>query len=336
MRGLVARVKASWTGARPPVWLQVLGPILGVFYTLVVLARNTLYDHGLLRVARVSAPVISIGNLATGGTGKTPFSAWLVKMLLQDGHSAALLTRGYGDDENRLHRRWNPDAPVMVGGDRVASAQSAIGGGAEVLVLDDGFQHRRLGRDIDIVLVAAEHPLTVRTLPLGPYREPVSALGRADIVLLGRRTATSEEVAAWRRQIQVRAPTALIGVIEFCGGGWKGMEGEAVPAPTGELLAVAGVVQAEAFRTMVGAETGAEVELLAFADHHAYDGADVDRIVRAAGPRTVVTTEKDAVKLQGIQGLSDDVRVLCLDIKWVEGRPEIEARIRGILHGGQG
>jgi tetraacyldisaccharide 4'-kinase len=336
LRGLARVVRRSWEGGGIPLWLRVLGPPMGVLYRSAVAARGAMFDRRLLlRAQRVDVPVIAVGNLAIGGTGKTPVSAWLVSWLLEEGHSVALLTRGYGDDETHLHRAWNPDAPVLAGPNRVASARRAVGGGAEVLVLDDAFQHRSLARDLDIVLVAAEHSRTVRTLPQGPYREPLSALGRADVVIITRRTACEQDVEDWRGQIRAAAPTALVGVIDFRGRRWEHLGGGSAPAPADALLAVAGVAQPEAFRLMVEQLSGSEVELMAFDDHHAYDAADVERIRRAAGPRTVVTTEKDAVKLQTIQGLPQELRVLCLDIDWVQGRVEIQTRIES-LFGGEG
>lgn len=327
MRRLTALVRASWAGAATPAWLGVLLVFLGWGYGWGVWLRNQLFDRGWRRSTRVGVPVISMGNLAVGGTGKTPLSAWLVSQLADGPNRPALLMRGYGVDEVELHRLWNPDVPVVVDPDRSAGALRAISQGAQVLVMDDGFQHRALARDLDIVLIAAEHPLPLHTLPRGPYRESVAALGRADVVVITQRTASLEVVSSWRKRLQETAPAVLMAVAALRPAGWGTIRGESAQAPTGEVMAVAGVGQPEAFRSMLAAELHQDVELMAFGDHHDYDGADVERIRRGAGPRTIVMTEKDAVKLQALQGLPDDVRVLRLKVEWLEGLGPLLERI---------
>ena len=159
-------------------------------------ARNVLYDRGLFRSYRLPRPVISVGNLTTGGTGKTPVVRWLVRVLRRRGWTPGILHGGYAEDEPALHRAWFPDLPVVADRDRLRGAGRAMEMGADVLVLDDAFQHRRIGRDLDIVLVAAEAwGRTARLLPRGPYREPPSALRRADLVVVTRRTATAARAA---------------------------------------------------------------------------------------------------------------------------------------------
>ena len=324
-------VQSSWSGGPAPAWLKVLLPVLGVFYSIGVWVRNEMFGRGLRRSIQVSVPVISIGNVAVGGTGKTPLSAWFLSMLARDGRSPGLVMRGYGEDEVELHRRWNPGVPVVVEGDRVSGAQRAIAEGAQIIVMDDGFQHRRLARDLDVVLLAAEHPVLVRTLPRGPYRESLASLRRADVVVVTRRVASDEAVSRWRENIAAGAPHAVVGIVDLRGRDWTTLDGSPSEAPIGEVLAVAGVGQQEAFGAMVAAQLGAPVELMKFPDHHRYDGADVDRIRRAAGPRTVVTTEKDAVKLRGIQGVPDDLRVLRLQVEWHEGLEQIKELINALF-----
>ena len=130
-----------------------------------------LYDAGVMPLQRAPVPVISVGNLTVGGSGKTPLSAWLLKGLQARGERPALVARGYGEDEILLHRRWAPDALVIAEADRAYGAWKAARKGATIVVLDDGFQHRRLARELDIVLVATSTPWKVRLLPRGPFRE---------------------------------------------------------------------------------------------------------------------------------------------------------------------
>lgn len=171
----------------------VLMPAEGL-WRLVTRLRNRRYERtGGVDVEGVD--VLSVGNLAVGGTGKTPVAAWFVDVLVELGRRPALLLRGYGADEVQLHRSWSSDVPVLTGADRVQSARRARAAGADSAVLDDGFQHRRLARSLDVVLLAAEDPLPAPVLPRGPYREPPTALRRADVVIVTRR---SDDPAAAR------------------------------------------------------------------------------------------------------------------------------------------
>lgn len=175
--------EGGWPGALARFALL---PLEGA-WRLATRARNRRYDR--TEGVRVEGlDVVSVGNLAVGGTGKTPVSAWIVEVLDAFGAAPALLLRGYGQDEVRLHRHWSPDVPVMTGPDRVAAARRAREAGADSAVLDDGFQHRRLARSLDVVLLAAGDPVPGAVLPRGPYREPFGALRRADVVVVTRRT----------------------------------------------------------------------------------------------------------------------------------------------------
>jgi tetraacyldisaccharide 4'-kinase len=258
-------------------------------------ARNVLYDAGILRTVRVDVPVVSIGNLTVGGAGKTPFTRWVVERLLQRGRRPAILHRGSGADEPALHTAWQPGVPVRVGADRVAGARAAIAGGADVVVLDDGFQHRRLARDVNIVLVAAETGADpVRLLPRGRWRERLAALRRADLAVVTRRTAdaaTAEAVVARLENVRCAPPVARV-LLEAAG--WRGPGGA---PPAGATFAVTSIASPDAFAENARRAGAAVADGLAYPDHHAFDAADAARIVAEAAGRALVTTEKDAVKL---------------------------------------
>jgi tetraacyldisaccharide 4'-kinase len=152
--------------------------------------RNTLYSRGTLPAAQLAIPVVSIGNLAVGGTGKTPVAAWVASQLRERGARPGIVMRGYGDDEHRVHTLMNPDVPVVVSADRVAGVRSAMTLGCDVAILDDAFQHRRLARLEDVVLVSADRwHEPIRLLPSGPWREGPAALSRASLVLVTRKAA---------------------------------------------------------------------------------------------------------------------------------------------------
>ena len=265
-------------------------------FRLAVTARNARYDRRTPPPNPI--PVVSVGNLTVGGTGKTPVVRWLGEWFRTAGVRAAIVVRGYGADEVALYRRWFGADAVLVGRDRTALVAAAGARGHQLALLDDGFQHRRVGRALDLLLVAAEDPWPVRMLPRGPYREPLSSARRATHVLVTRRTASRETVAAWRERMKRAAPGVPGLVAELRMGGWRDLEGAAADAPVGDVLAVSSIARPQTF--LAGLEAllpGARAELAAFADHHAYTARDVAALLSRRGDRTVVCTAKDAVKL---------------------------------------
>jgi tetraacyldisaccharide 4'-kinase len=328
-------VRSAWADEG---WRGAVFGVVGVPFEVVYRAGVALHDQSyawsLRSTVHVAVPVVSIGNVVVGGTGKTPVSAWLCAHLRSMGRSPALLTRGYGADEVALHRLWNATLPVIVNPDRVRAAQEARAAGADVVVLDDGFQHRRLARDLDVVLISAEQPEAWRMLPRGPYREPPSSLSRADVVVLTRRVASPEVAGAWREKLRYLAPEALHAELRLTPSGWVDLEGGRSEAPDGDVLAVCGIADPTSFARMVEREVGERVELMAFGDHHRYTPRDVHRIRSAAGPRAIVTTEKDAVKLRELgDGALDAVRVMEVRLEWEEGFTAFQERLEGILGG---
>ena len=301
-------------------------------YGLLVWMRNGAHErNGGQRVQGLC--VISVGNLAVGGTGKTPFAAWMARFLSERGVPTAIVSRGYGHDELVLHRQWNPEVPVEADSDRIIAAARARDAGATVAVLDDGFQHRQLARDLDLVLLAAEDRFPGRLLPTGPYREPATSLARADVILVTRRTASSERALAILHRARDFAPSRPVGVVRLAPDGWRDLSGEQVAAPSGDALVVAAVARPDDFRENVAVLLRRDVALLAFPDHHEYTDGDVRRIVTAAGDRAVVMTEKDAVKLAPWASDLPGGRVLTQRIVWESGREEVEMRISEAIGG---
>ena len=295
-----------------------------------VFLRSAAYDRGLLSVQRAPVPVICVGNLTVGGTGKTPLVRWVVRVLEEAGRRPAVAVRGYGRDEMLLHRRWSPDAPVHAHADRVRAAQAGVASGADVVVLDDGFQHRRLAHDLDLVAVAAEQPFPGRFLPRGPYRESPTALRRAGLVVVTHRSASDVAVPRLEEAVRRVAPGVLLARARLSPGGWEGLDGGPSEAPRGRVLAATGVAGPRAFAALVGEQTGAVVELLEFSDHHEFTARDVAHIGRVAGGRPVAVTEKDAVKLREHAGILPDVRVLTLTLEIESGEELLRERILGV------
>jgi tetraacyldisaccharide 4'-kinase len=292
-------------------------------FRCAVALRNLRHDR--LGGARAEGlRVVSVGNLALGGTGKTPLAAWAARTLAAAGWSPAVLSRGCGRDELLLHRRWNPDLPVLADPDRAAAAAAARAAGATAVVLDDGFQHRRLARDVDVVLLAAEDAFPVRLLPRGPFREPVAALARAHGVVVTRRLAAAADAEELAARLQRLFPGLAVTRVALVPCGWQHLDGTPAPPPEGPALAVTSVARPEAFAVQVGREIGTPPELLAFPDHHEFTAADVKALRARAGKRTVVVTEKDAVKLLAWDAtLGPSLRVLPQALRWDAGEADL-------------
>ena len=310
-------------------------------YRAGVLLRNQCYDAKIFRKWTSSIPVISIGNLVVGGTGKTPFASWLLTGLAARGHRPALVTRGYGRDEVLLYEVRNPGVPVVVDTSKFEAVRRAARDGADVAVLDDGFQHRAAKRDVDIVLLAAEQRIEGRMLPRGRFREPLCALSRADAIVVTRKVATQEEARATARLASTYAPQAVLGQIHLGADTWTDLEdyvstegacpstaGSCSGPPDGDLLAVSSIAEPDAFHEMVRTGATGVVEFMVFPDHHAFCQSDIRRIVERAGDRPVVTTEKDAVKLKMFFRELPKTYVLGLVVTWDFGEDAISELIR--------
>lgn len=279
-------------------------PIEGA-YRAAIEVRRWMYDRSLLRVRSSAIPVVSIGNLSVGGTGKTPFAAWLANQLAERRARPAIVLRGYGGDEQLVHTQLNPGIPVIVAKRRAAGIAEAANMGANVAVLDDAFQHRSAERVADVVLLSAEQwQSPIRLLPAGPWREPLSALRRAALVVVTRKTADQSRIDVVTQAIRRVAPDVPQAVVRFdfvelrrAGAG----RDQTLPMSALEqrpVVAIAGIAQPSVFFQQL-TNRGAIVTEFGFPDHHEYSGADVFGILSTAGGRDalVVCTLKDAVKL---------------------------------------
>ena len=247
-------------------------------------------------------PALSIGNLTVGGTGKTPVAAWAVDALRRRGASPAIVMRGYGDDEPLVHARLNPGVPVIADPDRLAGARRAAAEGADCVVLDDAFQHRRIARISDWVLVSADRwPQELRLLPAGPLREPVDGLRRADVVVVTRKQASLAVAESIGDELALRYSNLGVAVCHLQLSELRNAT-SGVSRPLSwlhgrRLLAAAAVGDPSAFFAQLRVE-GVELRTRSFADHHAFTAADVAGLADAGhGVEGVICTLKDAVKL---------------------------------------
>lgn len=297
---------AQWLWGSAPSAAVARLPLIpcSLLYNATMRLRALAYRRSWLTIERLSLPTVAVGNLSVGGTGKTPLAAWIAERYAARGQKPGILLRGYGGDEPLVHRRLVPDAVVVAHTDRSVGARQAIAAGARVLVLDDAFQLLRVARDLNIAIVSAESAAaTSWTLPAGPWREDRSALARADWLVVTRKHATAEAARATAERLAARHPGRPVSVAHLALDHLERLWSESrepMEALKGRrVLAAAGIADPRGFAAQLHA-FGAEVQLVAFRDHHAYTPVDVQRLVRASGQADyVVLTEKDAVKLRG-------------------------------------
>lgn len=345
-------VDGSRRGAAATLARATLGA-LSVPYAAAVQARNAAYDRGLLRVRQAGVPVISVGNLTLGGTGKTPLVAWAARRCLAGGRQPAIVSRGYGavrgqtSDEAAELALLLPGVAHVADRDRVAAAAAAVAQGADAIVLDDGFQHRRLARDLDIVAVDATDPFGCgHMFPRGLLREPLGGLARARAVVLtradtiepDRRRAIIEKLAAWCRASGPRVWVAAAHTPHRL----RTSAGRELPlaAVAGRrVVAWCGIGNPPAFRRTLE-RLGAEiVEFRPFPDHHGYTADDIARLARlttAARADLAITTLKDLVKLPHETLGDTPLAALEIAIEFLAGEAELDGLVQATLGAGGG
>ena len=283
-------------------------------YSTAVRGRNRLYDLGLKSSIELPRPTVSVGNLTVGGTGKTPVVAHLATSLAARGFAPAVLMRGYkagagekGDEQRLLESLLGDAVPIEANAERAAAARNVLARrpGTDVFLLDDGFQHRRVRRAFDLVLVDATRPFGHgRVLPRGLLREPVAGLSRASAVLITRGDHVSGERVAEITAAVRRRTSVPVFVSSFEPGGLLAADGKAAEPSDGlRVLAACGVGNPDAFLFDLRRRRLDVAALRRFADHHDYDAVDVESMLAAArdvGAAAVVTTGKDWVKLRPI------------------------------------
>lgn len=299
-------IESVWhgRGRRARVTRAILTPAAAL-YGAVIATRGKLYDWGLFKATEFSVPVLSVGNLSVGGTGKTPVAAWLAHRFLERGLTPAIVLRGYGSDETIVHERLNEGIPVIADPDRVRGIREAIAQGVDAVVLDDAFQHRRARRDADILLLSADAWAgKPRLLPAGPWREPLRAARRATLAIITRKTADRATVEDVKRALANAAPRLLVATAYLAPADLKSTAtGQTLPLQAlqgADLTAVAAIANPDSFFKQL-TELGAIVRPFSYPDHHAFTLDDADYLAAEAGNSDfVVCTLKDAVKLESL------------------------------------
>lgn len=326
-----------------PTGAIILAP-LGALYGAVTRARTALYRSGALTVHRVGAPVLSVGNITTGGTGKTPLVEWLARAVaVREGKRVCILTRGYGrrderrrvlvsdgervladaseggDEPRLLAEALIGVAAVVSDADRVAAARWAIDNlRSEVFILDDGFQHLRIARELNLLTVDATDPFGGgRLLPRGRLREPVGGLARADCIIITRaeqapdihRLRTElERLSKGRPILAARARTRAVRPLSQTAATSEAAHADVLSLPQ-PVAAFCAIGNPDAFFAHIRNDGHELAYTRAFPDHHVYSQADVEALsaqARALGAQLLLTTAKDAVKLREL-----DFRLPC-------------------------
>jgi tetraacyldisaccharide 4'-kinase len=319
---------------------------LSIAYGLAVRARNTAFDRGWIAAERAAAPVVSIGNITTGGTGKTPMVEWVARWFRGRALRVAILSRGYRrgtgeglNDEALVLDENLPDVPHLQDPDRRAIARAAVEElESQVLVLDDGFQHRRLSRDLDVVLLDALDPFGQGwLLPRGLLREPVGSLRRAGVVVLSRADLVDAPERAAVRAAAERRAGRLIWVearhapLEVVG---SGVAAEPLGALAGRRVAAfCGIGNPDAFERTVRPLGVELLGLRRFADHHDYRARDVAELAawaREVRADLLLTTQKDLVKLRAAEIGGTPLRALRVGLDILDGGDLLDAVLAAV------
>lgn len=319
---------------RRPILPGLPGRIVAFLYGREIARRNRAFDRGH-GVTRLDIPVISVGNLSVGGTGKTPMVVSLVEMIDELGGRACIAMRGYkakgGISDEAEEFRSRLDVPVVaqadrIGGIRALRAREHI----DAVVLDDGFQHRRLARDLDVVLIdATRSPLEDRLLPAGYLREPMASLARAHVVVITH--AESAPVEAIEAKVREMAPEALVCEARHTWAGvFEGDEAHILSRLSGErTVVVCAIGNPGPFLQQAERACAQIVERIVLPDHDPYDARQVERIKRGAertGATSILTTQKDWMKLRR-ETWSVPVLRPALEMVIERGRAELRAMV---------
>ncbi len=319
-------LQTDWNIAQMKTILLFFARPFAPFYAAIMRLRQGLYHYGIFTSEKPQVPVISVGNLVLGGTGKTPMVRYLVTLLQENGCNPAIISRGYKGaakksvnivaSEGKIHLSAKeagdepcmlaaslPQTMVLTGKKRINPAKKAVVMGADCLILDDGFQHLAIKRDVDIVLFDAFYQAgNSRLLPAGPLREPVAALHRADCFMLtGVTTENRERAGKFAQLLKQRFPATPVFLSERSALSFYNLQGSPCARPAETLLAFCGIAQPERFRKSLDDASVDVREFIALADHAPYTLAQIKKLEKKAaecGATALVTTEKDGVKLR--------------------------------------
>ena len=339
------------SGERTDITAKMLRPLFAVAawqHGLIVKSLHHRFDTGKLKSHRVDLPIVCVGNLTVGGTGKTPMVAFLCKWFRERDLRVAIVSRGYGaqegkpNDEARELSARLPDVPHIQNPDRVAAATVAAEElEMQVVVLDDGFQHRRLERDLDLVLIDALEPFGFGwLLPRGLLREPVTGLERAGVVALSRADLVSEQrrIELRQRVAELAPNAAWIEIAHTPTRLIAGELSESIETLHGQrVLAFCGLGNPAGFRHTLEQCGTQLVDFIEFPDHHEYTRDDIEKLrkaIREHNPTQVVCTHKDMVKVELDQLDGVPLRALLVEQRILKGEDQLNAKLAAIVSSG--
>jgi tetraacyldisaccharide 4'-kinase len=311
---------------RDSIDARVIGAVLSALSAVYLFFLNGLYflyKRNILPSHKVDAKVVSVGNITLGGTGKTPFVIALAEKARDMRMKPAVLTRGYGNDESHLLKEKLGDMPVLVGRSRVKNAGRAKKElGSDCIILDDGFQHYRIKRDLDIVLIDATRPFgNMRLFPRGVLREPLERLKDADIAILTKSDMGSGNVAHIRNTLKRLNERIEIAESFYRPLGLKRLFSEKLMpldrVVNKKVALLAGIANPAYFEWMVRNLRADIIERFYYTDHHPYSYGDIASIVKKCLKRdidSIITTEKDAVRLKRLKNIPQEIEIFALKI----------------------
>ena len=327
--------------------------LASTIYSLLVGLRNFLYDKHIFKTHHTQIPVISIGNITLGGTGKTPLVIWLCNLLSQN-YNCAILTRGYkarnsycaksNTDEPEMLSKSCPDTKVIINPNRVVGAAEAIGKfAAKIIIMDDGFQHRRLARDLDIVTIDATRPFGYsKIFPAGLLREPISSLKRTDAIVITRCDATNEsELNKLEEKLQAINPKIIISRAIHAPVHVTTINNEEINLQQlkgKKVFAFCGIGNPDAFLHTIKNLGCDIVDSKKYNDHHNYTNDDLSEIYKQAKhskAEFILTTQKDWTKISILNTTKNDLTLayIAIEFKFLIGEDKLRNLIQDTLAG---
>ena len=327
-----------------PIWLpfKFVLYLASLVYGLGILVRKLLYKFGIFKIEKAPLKVVSVGNLTLGGTGKTPFVIALAGIFKDElRREASVLIRGYGWDEQNMLKKNMPDTPILVGEDRANSSHKAVKlYGSEAAILDDGFQHWELGRDLDIVLIDSRNPFgNGHLFPRGVLRESVGAIKRADIVVFTKVDRSKADIGGLKTKLDnIKSGILFVEVVHKPKHFYEGRAGKifGLDYVKGKKVMLLSSIGDPSYFEETVQSLGANVAgHFIFPDHHNYRYKDIEKVTKKCDEKSfdlIITTEKDTVKLDRLKFAIGYYTLLTLavELEITKGKESLVDRLNSI------
>jgi len=303
--------------------IKILLYVVSLVYAFFIRIWEMCYSLGIFKTHKVPLKVVSVGNITVGGTGKTPLVRFMARRLIEKGKRISILIRGYGDDEWRMLKETVLSVPILVGRDRIKTARQAEKlHKPDILLLDDGYQHRRLGRDLNILLIDAADPFgNGHMLPRGILREPLRSIKQADVVVLTKADFGRDNVPVLREMLARRFNKHKILEAKYKPVCFTDIVSRKRYSPDfirGKKLSVlSGIADPRYFKRILKELGGVLIREFDYRDHSTYTEGDLSSIEsksKESGSEFIITTEKDAVKLNKLN-IKNALRILILHVE---------------------